>query len=65
MFKLVKKLCSVNIVYRGWGKQGFLVKKCAVPSQSQSQLDLTLQCHLINNADTFLKLAEYFPGLPV
>ena len=24
-----------------------------------------MQCHLIINADTFLKLGEYCPGLPV
>ena len=39
-------------MYRDWGRQGFLVKK-------------NVQCHLINNADTFLKLAGYCPGLPV
>ena len=48
---LSKKLCSVDIVYRDWDKQGFLVKN--------------VQCHLINNADKFLKLAKYCPVLPV
>ena len=46
---LPKRLCSVDKVYRGWGKQGFLVKN--------------VQCHLINNTDKFLKLAEYCIGV--
>ena len=51
ILSLSKKLCSVDIVYRRWGKQGSLVKECTV--------------HLINNADKFLKYAEYSPVLSV